>query len=543
MQNPILFFEEGRQPARPTIACVALLALTVALEGCGGSHDDNPPGASLATVTVADKCAALQGNVLGKNEATVAGARIAPATAVQPEYCVVDAKMNDSDLAFQASLPTSGWNSKMVYLGGGGFDGAIATQIPSSSESITTERYATVGTNGGYTYPGPVNAGWFQASFASDAVKLADFTYASEHRSLPLAKEIIQKFYGQLPSKSYFEGCSMGGHDALMESQRYPNDFDGIVARAPAGNIMGLFLQFNRIAKLVQTPGGNFSSAKQTLLAKAVLQQCDGLDGASDGIISNPAACHFDPAPLRCSNGADTGDTCLSDAQIAVTKAVTSPVSTADNAWSHTGYNWGQENQAKGWGEYIFPVLSEPFNGKSVQGAFSEGFIRSFITRNPAFDAMTWNADQWLPEMGIIGSMFDANDPDLSRFAARGAKLVLWNGTNDTSVSARETARYYDRVVTSLGQDGADKTVEFFQAPGVGHCYGGAGPDKVDLLKAVSTWVERGVAPSKQNLVHAKVDGAGKTAMTRPVCKYPAYPRYKGSGDMNNADSFSCSTQ
>jgi hypothetical protein len=138
--------------------------------------------------------------------------------------------------------------------------------------------------------------------------------------------------------------------------------------------------------------------------------------------------------------------------------------------------------------------------------------------------------------------MFSANDPDLSGLAARGAKLIVWNGTTDTSVSPKDNARYYDSVVAKMGQTEADKVIEYFQAPGVGHCFGGPGPDKVDLLKAVAAWAEQGTAPSAQGLVHRKVDGTGATTTARPVCKYPSYPRYKGSGDVNDAVNYSCST-
>ena len=263
-----------------------------------------------------------------------------------------------------------------------------------------------------------------QANFAYDPVKLADFTYLSEHRSLPFGKELIRKFYGSAPSKSYFEGCSSGGHDAMMLSQRYPKDFDGIVARSPAGNFVGLHMQFNRIAKAVRNPAGTLNPAKQTLLANAVLEACDKLDGVADGIISRPAACNFDPAALRCPGGADTGDACLSDTQIATVKTVTSPVATTDGAWSHPGYNFGAENTAKGWGEYIWPSASF-LGGDSVQGAFSDGFVRSFVTRNPAFDTSTWDPNQWGASLSLVGSMYQAFNPDLGALKAHGAKMIM----------------------------------------------------------------------------------------------------------------------
>jgi feruloyl esterase len=492
-----------------------------------------------AAAAQAQDCVGLKGQTLGWNEATITEAVVVGATDKQPEHCRVLVKMNDSTLRFESRLPTSGWNGKLVFLGGGGFRGALfEPDRPFFSASIRAERYATMVTNGGYDYP-TRDAGYFQANFAYDPVKLVEFTYLSEHRTLPFGKELIRKFYGAGPSKSYFEGCSSGGHDAMMLSQRWPNDFDGIVARAPAGNFIGQ--QFNRIAKAVRAPGGTLSPAKQTLLAKAVLAKCDKLDGLEDGIISRPSACGFDPRELRCADGAD-GESCLSDVQNATVKTVTSPIATNDGTWSHPGYNFGAENSPKGWGEYVWPSASF-LGGDSPQGAFSDGFIRSFVTRDPGFDTKTWDPDDWLASLSLVGALYQAFNPDLSGLKARGAKLILWNGTNDTAISPLDTARYYNRVVEKMGSEAADGTVELFLAPGVGHCAGGAGPDQVDLMKALSTWVESGTPPSGQNLVLTKQDKSGEAVMTRPMCKYPAWPRYKGTGDINAASNFECSME
>lgn len=519
------FCGRSRAPLTWSI-CLSAMAL---LAGCGSS--DSP-------ASLAETCAGLSNLMLGTNLATVTEAKVVAATATEPEYCVAQAKFADSALRFEARMPTSGWNGKLAFLGGGGFDG----HVPKAgiSESIVSERYATLATNGGYDAP-PAFSDYLKTEFAYDAVKLADFTHQSEHRSLPLGKELIKAFYGSAPTKSYFEGCSMGGHDAMMQAQRYPLDFDGIVARAPVGNMMGVAMEFNRIAKRVRVAASTLNAQKQTLLANAVLAQCDPLDGVTDGIISKPAACTFDPAALRCVDGIDTGDTCLSDAQIATVTAITTPIASSDGAWSHTGFYFGAENTPKGWGEYIWP--SAAFGGDSLQGLLGDALIRSFITRTPGFDTATWNADQWLSEMSLIGAMFNATNPDLSGMQARGAKLIMWNGATDTSASAKDNSKYYDSVVTKMGQANADKVVELFVAPGVGHCGGGVGPDKVDMLKAVATWVEQGTPPSAQNLVHGKVDATGATTLSRPACKYPAYPRYKGAGDPNDAANFTCSTQ
>jgi feruloyl esterase len=215
--------------------------ITVSVRGCIGKSASLRLVLSLAAVIVgasaaqADDCVGLKGQTLGWNEATITDAVVVPTTDKQPEHCRVLVRMNDSTLRFESRLPISGWNGKLVFLGSGGFRGALFDpDRPFFSTSIRADHYATMVTNGGYDYP-TRDAGYFQANFAYDPVKLVDFTYLSEHRALPFGKELIRKFYGAGPSKSYFEGCSSGGHDAMMLSQRWRNDFDGIIARAPAG--------------------------------------------------------------------------------------------------------------------------------------------------------------------------------------------------------------------------------------------------------------------------------------------------------------------
>jgi feruloyl esterase len=182
-----------------------------------------------------------------------------------------------------------------------------------------------------------------------------------------------------------------------------------------------------------------------------------------------------------------------------------------------------------GWGEYIW---ANPALGDSLQGLFSDGFIRSFITRDLAYNTANWDVNQWLPEMSLVGSMYHAFNPDLSGLQARGAKMIVMNGATDTSVTPKDASRYYDMVVQTMGQANADKVLETFIEPGVGHCVGGVGPDTVDLMKALTTWVEAGTPPSAQNLTLSRLDATtGAVTMTRPLCKYPSYPRYSGSGD------------
>ena len=329
----------------------------------------------------------------------------------------------------------------------------------------------------------------------------------------------------------------MGGHDGLLLSQRYPDDFDGIVARAPAGNVVGLFQQFNRIGSLVHNSESVLSAEQRDKLANAVLAQCDHLDGLRDGIMAQPQRCDFDASTLSCSK--DTSEHCLSDKQLELVVAITTPLLNDDNELIHPGYNAGGANNRYSWEQYIWPQAS----GLSAQMLFSEGFIRSFITGDKNYDTWRWEANEWQPELKRIRAMFDAFDPDINAFSQRGAKLIMWNGTLDTSVSYLDSIRYYESVLETLGRAKTDKTLELFLGPGVGHCGGGVGPDRVDLMSALSTWVENGVAPSQQQLVLTKVNEDAEVVLSRPMCKYPAFAKYKGTGDASVASNFSCEEQ
>jgi pimeloyl-ACP methyl ester carboxylesterase len=520
---------------KPTRVRYAALAALLALTACGGSDDDTPP--------LAESCASWVGKSVGGGAATVTAAEIQAATPATgataqalPAYCKVSVAARDTGLKVGLWLPTEGWNGKLLMQGGGGFDGAIAAPtanllVAYMSPSVVADRYAVIATNGGHETAENANG-----AFALDPVKLTEFAQTSEHRALPWGKELVGAAYGSAPTRSYFEGCSMGGHDAMMLSQRYPADFDGIVARAPAGNIMGLFPAFSRLSIAVRNPANVLGPAKQTLLANAVLAQCDGLDGLADGIISKPAACTPDLTALRCAGGTDAGDACLSDAQLATVNLVTSPYASANGAYTHPGYNHGLEDSAVGWGQYIWPIAP----GQSVQGAFADGFVRGFITRDLSYDTNLWNPNDWLVRMAEVGTLFQAFDPELSGMRERNAKLIMWTGTNDSSVTPRDMGRYYQMAVARMGQAAVDQTLEAFEAPGVGHCGGGPGAAHVDLVKSLDTWVTAGTPPSAQNLVQARKTDTGAVALTRPLCKYPATPRYKGTGDVNSATSFAC---
>ncbi|QIB67391.1 tannase/feruloyl esterase family alpha/beta hydrolase [Kineobactrum salinum] len=464
-------------------------------------------------------------------------ARLVTPSAAGREYCKITAARIDSGLKFNVWLPTRDWNSKLAFIGGGGFDGVLLDEKFELvfSPSVLDDGYAIASTNGGYDKPASLNPlTYFKAEFAADPEARADFMYRSEQRALPHIKQLVEGFYGSGPRFSYFEGCSMGGHDALLLAQREPEAFDGIIARAPAGNVVGLFMQFNRIAAHMRNTDSALNTDQQAHLARAVLARCDAMDGLADGIIARPEACDFEPASLAC--GSSSHPHCLAPEQVALVEHITTPMALGAEAIVHPGFHFGGEDLTAGWGQYIWPGLL----GYTVQGLFSDGFIRSFVAQDQNFDTASWEPERWLDQLQEIAGQFNATDPDLGALHDRGAKLILWNGTLDSSVSPRDTVNYYRAVVETMGVERADETLELFLAPGVGHCRGGPGPDRVDLMEALSMWVEQDTPPSRQARVLTRRDEAGEIQATLPLCKFPAYPRYRGEGDPALAGSYSC---
>lgn len=548
------FLNPGSGSTTALFACAMAALLTLVLAACSPDQ----PAASAGQAALRQQCdsfssqALSTGLILESSERVTAGP---PASAVKRsvgsagetgqngntgrEYCVLTLALEGSRLRFNAWLPTEGWNHRMAFIGGGGFDGFLLDEELTlvMSPSIVSEGYAMVSTNGGYDRPDSLNPlVYFEAEFATDPEALADFMYRSEHKVLPLADEVMQHFYGTTPEYRYFEGCSMGGHDAMLLSQRYPEDFDGIIARAPAGNILGLLLQFHRVGSYLRNHDAELDEAQRAMIAEAVMAECDARDDLQDNMIAWPGECRVDTAAMVCAAGQTT--TCLSPEQAELVRIATTPLDVNNLEFTHPGYPLNGIDQPAGWGDYIWPRLM----GYSTQMLFAQGFVRAFVTRDAEYDAWQWNPEGWLPRLREIAADYQAVDPDLGRFHQAGGKLILWNGMLDASVSSLETAAYYDAVVASLGQQAADESVELFLSPGVGHCKDGPGPDRADLMAALATWVEQGQPPSNQKREAFGLDDDGAINRSLPLCKYPAFPRYVG-GDRDLAASYVCATE
>ena len=413
---------ENFQPKVTRAAALAVMTASLLMSACGGSGNTASPqaatqsGATSSVVTAQTACATLSGKTIGGATLTTA---VIPASGTVPTYCKVSGTLAPA-LNFEIRLPDA-WNGKLYYAGGGGYDGVMTELVVPP----LTQGYAEVVSDSGHQGDG------MSAAFAlNDTFAAQLFGSLSVPTVMSTALKIVTAAYGVPPAKSYFEGCSNGGREALMAVQRNPNLFDGVIARSPGYNWVGFMGAFNRTAKALAAPGGAFSAAKTALLAKHVREACDGLDGIVDGIVANPAACTakvVNVAALRCAGGADTGDTCLSDAQLAVVKSwTTDAVFKGSSAYRSKGYNLtGNEDDPGGFGIWVSG------NGdvkKAGQYMFQDTSVKYVLARDPSADSLKYTWDKNQSALYSMAALNDATQTDIRPFIQAGGKLIVWHG-------------------------------------------------------------------------------------------------------------------
>jgi pimeloyl-ACP methyl ester carboxylesterase len=515
-----------------------------------------------ANQTPRQRCAALQGVIVPRdaiglptNGGVVVSATLVPASEAENrngEFCKVLGSIRPvdptaPDIRFALNLPT-GWNGRLLQMGGGGFDGAVVTGLTGASNQVPTDPtplaqgYVTLGSDSGHEGTG------FDGSFALNAEALANFGHLQVKKTHDVGMYLIKVRYGTAPRHSYFIGGSQGGHEALIAAQKYPADYDGVVSQYPAYNIMLLHLAANHFAKALYAKSGAWiNPAKVAKLVAAVYSACDGPDGAEDGIISDVATCSrtftMDTArtKLRCAGGADTGDACLSDAQLGAVEALNAPFSLKFPVTGGltTFPKWpileGATFLANTLGNTPVPSVP-PAQGDAFQYKPSDATIRYIITKDLTLDTLTFDPDQWAARIVEMSAIVDANSVDLTPFMSRGGRLILIVGAIDDSISPHNTLTYYNRLVTRFGQATLDTFVRFYHIPGFGHG-NGVFNAKYDSLGALDAWVDGGKAPGTLVAVDANAQNRKRT---RPMCVYPTWPKYNGSGDVDQAGSFSC---
>ena len=352
----------------------------------------------------------------------------------------------------------------------------------------------------------------------------------------------MNAFYGSRPTRTYFIGYSEGGRESLILAQRYPQDYDGIIAGAPVYSLQAEEMGNIQMLKPLYAPGGWINPTKMKNLAAAVYAACDGLDGVTDGIISAPQLCNFDPTTIRCAGGADTGDTCLSDPQIVAARSIATKVTfdyyLANSVNSYEGYpilEGGLFN--------VYTLGTQPTpNAQAVFGvdaavlAYAEPVVRyQELGGDKSVPIITFDPNAYKAQAIRSSNITDATSPNISQFIARGGKLILTHGEADTAVSYKNTTNYYNQLVATYGRANLDQSVVFYLIPGFDHATGIFKPGWDDI-SALEKWVEQGVAPVNQVVGDYHT---GTLSRTRPLCAYPLWSRYN-SGEVNAAASFSC---
>jgi Tannase and feruloyl esterase len=466
-----------------------------------------------------------------------------------PSFCRVAIESTpsaDSDIKIEVWMPSSGWNGKFRAQGNGGFAGYMDY---AGMGIAVREGYATAATDTGHS------ADLTDARWAlGHPEKVADFGYRAVHEMTQAAKAAIKAFYRDSLRHSYFASCSNGGRQALMEAQRFPEDYDGILAGAPANFWTHLLTSALWDAQaLTLDPASYIPSSKLPAIAQAVNAACDAMDGVSDGIVNDPRKCHFDPALLLCK-GADS-DSCLTAPQVVALKKLYAGAHDSHGGAIFPGFLPGAEEGPEGWVAWI--TGSGP--GKSLLFAFGTGFFANMVYARADWNYMSANIDEAVKAADErTAHDLNATDSNLAAFKARGGRLILYHGWNDPAISALNTIDYYNRVVKTMREKEVDSFVRLYIVPGMQHCGFGPGPHRFgaagalklpkpndaqhNIELALEEWVENGAAPS--TIVATKYtddDPAKDVKMTRPLCPYPESARYKGQGDSNDAANFTCS--
>jgi feruloyl esterase len=492
---------------------------------CALAAPGGTPCSSLAALTIRD-VRITSATLVPAGPFAIPGARPETAPLTVPAFCrvvAVAAPTGDSVINFETWIPEAGlWNGKFQGVGTGGFQGAISYRDLAAG---VRRGYATVSTDAGHTGDDLIFG-------KGHPEKIVDWAYRSIHMMTEAGKLIVRNNRGRFPDRAYFNGCATGGHQAMMEVQRFPFDYDGVVAGNPAADrtneIIGYLWAWLATHK---EDGTNLVPvAKLQLITRSAVAACDLLDGVKDGVIDDPRRCKFDPASLLCTAGDSA--TCLTAPQIeAVRKVYAGPRNPRTGDQIFPGWPLGSEGYGggpgDGWGNFI--DSTEP---RRV------GFFPYFVFDNPSWDWRTLDWDRDVAFTTARMGFINATAHDLSAFRSRGGKIVMHTGWVDPILPAPDVIKYYEEVVSASG--GPAKTREFlrlFMAPGMGHCSGGPGPDTFDALEALERWVEKGLAPER--IIATRMKGSA-VERTRPLCVYPQVARWKGTGSTDEAANFAC---
>jgi feruloyl esterase len=444
----------------------------------------------------------------------------ATAGGIRAAHCRVNGVIG-SEIRFSLLLPDT-WNGKFMMGGGGGFVGTVQNQAQAS----VNLGYATVGTDTGH------QGGLTEASWAlNNLERQLNFGYLAVHRTSEVAKAIVRAYYGANETRSYFSGCSNGGRQGLMEAQRFPDDFDGIVAGAPALDFVGIGAQFVKDTQALFPNATSTTPALSPDTLKSVEAQivdaCDAVDGVKDGLLEDPRRCKVDVTALKG----------LTEVQRAVLKKVYAETAGKEGAIYPAQPFGGEGDIAGGWPTWISgtgkPATPQ---GPSLRYAFGTQFFKFLVFNNPAWDYSHYEVSNARKDAALTSTFMNATSPDLDVFKAKGHKLIMWHGWSDPALTALGSIKYHDQV--QARDANLRDYFRLFMMPGVLHCSGGPGPDAVDWTAAIVDWVEKAQAPDTVTARKTAADGA--VSRSRPLCVYPRHAEYKGSGSIDDAANFVC---
>ena len=436
-----------------------------------------------------------------------------------PSFCRVAITLTpspDSDIKVEVWIPAANWNGKFQAVGNGAFSGSVNY---AAMAAALGRGYATSSTDTGHAGGG---ASWA----AGHPEKIVDFGWRAVHEMTIAAKKIIAAQTGRAPAFAYWNGCSAGGRQAMKEAQRFPDDYNGIIAGAPGLDWTGRAAQAVRVAKTLEhNAAARLSSSDRQVLHRAVVGACDAADGLKDGLVSDPESCRFDPGVLECKGPNQSG--CLTRAQVETARLIYSPGVNASTRRRIGGLLPGSE---LGWTDLGWTA--------SARATGLDQF-RFLVFKDPAWEIQNFNFERDAARAEEIDrDTLNALDPNLQPFISHGGKLIQFHGWADPQISPANSTQYYERVVETLG--GPRKihgSYRLFMAPGMGHCGGGDGPNTFDVVAALDAWVERGTAPDRLAASHST---SGVVDRSRPLCPYPQVAAYQGTGSIDEAANFAC---
>jgi feruloyl esterase len=439
-----------------------------------------------------------------------------------PAFCRVAATLRpskDSDIQIEVWLPSK-WNDRFVAVGNGGLAGSISY---AAMASAVKEGYATASTDTGHTGVGS-SGEWAMGH----PEKVIDFAYRSEHEMTLAAKSLIKSYYGHAQQHAYWNGCSEGGNQALHEAQLYPQDYDGIIAGAPANYMTHLQAGGLWISHAIHKDPATFiSQAKLPAINQAALEACDEFDGLKDGIVGDPRVCAFDIARLACRG--EENDNCLTRPQLnGLSKVYSGAKNPHTSQQIFPGYMQGSELE---WGAWIAGTDAPP---KNLQHVIAENFSKYIVFGKRDWDWKTYDFDQDVAAADRIAGSANAMNPDLSGFKQRGGKLLQYHGWYDPAIAPLNSVDYFESVQKKMGD--TKSFYRLYMIPGMAHCAGGPGVSNFDRMAVMVRWVEEGEVPD--SIVASRTEDG--VTRTRPLCPYPQAARYKGNGDSNDAKNFAC---